>query len=208
MQMRSTRYTNRNCFLTTRVTTADTDDWKKLLRLMSYLKETKNLVLTLETEKYNLLTWYIDASYAVHNNMKSHTGAVLTMGKGAVYSRSTKQKNNTKSSTKAELVGIDDILPQVLWTNYFIRAQGWQTNQTVVYQDNKSAILLENNGKLSSSIRTKHINVRYFFVKDCINRNELKIEFCGTEDMMADFYTKPLQGRKFNEFRSYILNLE
>ena len=132
---------------------------------MSYLKEIKNLVLTLEAEKYYILTWYIDASYAVHNNMKSHTGAVLTMGKGAVYRRSTKQKINTKSSTEADLVGIDDILPQVLWTNYFMRAQGWQTNQTVVYQDNKRAILLENNGKLSSSNRTKHINVRYFLSK-------------------------------------------
>ena len=74
--------------------------------------------------------------------------------------------------------------------------------------NNQSAILLEKNGKLSSSSRTKHINVRYFFIKDCVDRKEVKIEFCGTDKMWADFYTKPLQGRKFIEFRKIILNLK
>ena len=89
-----------------------------------------------------------------------------------------------------------------------MRAQGWNSFQTIVYQDNKSAILLENNGKMSSSSRTKHINVRYYFIKDCIERKELQIEFCGTDDMCADFYTKALQGKKFKEFRKIILNLK
>ena len=195
-------------FLTTRVKGPDTDDWKKLLRLMSYLKGTKDLVLTLEADALNLLKWFIDASFAVHQDMKGHTGGGLTMGKGAIYNRSTKQKINAKSSTETEVIGVDDILPQVLWTNYFIRAQGWEISKTILYQDNKSAILLENNGKLSSSSRTKHINVRYFFVKDCIERKELEIQWCGTDDMWADIHTKPLQGKKFVEFRKIILNLQ
>ena len=64
-----------------------------------------------------------------------------------------------------------------------MRAQGWTTHETVLYQENKSAILLANNGKLSSSNWTKHINVRYYFIKDCIDRKELRIEFCGTDEM-------------------------
>ena len=119
-----------------------------------------------------------------------------------------KQKINTKSSTETEVVVVDDVLPQVLWTNYFIRAQGWEINKTIIFQDNKSAILLENNGKLSSSNRTKHINIRYFFVKDCIERKEFEIQFCGTDDMWADIHTKPLQGKKFIAFRKTILNLQ
>ncbi len=194
-------------FLTTRVKEPDTDDWKKLLRLMAYLRGTKKLILTLEADDMKMMKWYIDASYAVHKDMKGHTGGGMTMGKGSVYNRSTKQKINTKSSTETEVVGVDDILPQVLWTNYFMKAQGWNSYKTIVYQDNKSTILLENNGKLSSSNRKKHINVRYFFVKDCIERKELRIEFCGTDDMWADFYMKPLQGSKFETFRNKILNL-
>ena len=90
------------------------------------------------------------------------------MGKGSICNESAKQKLNTKSSTKAELVGVDDISPQILWTNYFVRAQGCNDCETTVFQDNESAIPLENKGKSSSGSRMKHMNVRHFFVKDCI----------------------------------------
>ena len=140
--------------------------------------------------------------------MKGHTGGGMTLGRGSIYNRSTKQKLNTKSSTEAEVVGVDDVLPQILWTNYFMREQGYDTMETLLYQDNESVILLENNGENSSSKRTKHMNVRYFFVKDAVERNELKIEFIGTDEMWVDFYTKPLQGAKFEEFQKTILNLE
>ena len=82
--------------------------------------------------------------------MRSHTGAMLSLGKGAIYSTSTKQKLNTKSSTEAEFVGIDDIMPQILWTRIFLIAQGFAVNDNIVYQDNESAIKLENNGRSSS----------------------------------------------------------
>ena len=67
---------------------------------------------------------------------------------------------------------------------------------------------LENNGKLSGSDRTKHINVRHHCAKDCIDRKELTIEFCGADDMWADFHAKPSQGEKFEEFEKIMLNIE
>ena len=79
---------------------------------------------------------------------------------------------------------------------------------TVMYEDNQSAILLENNGRASSSRRTKHLNIRYFFIADLINKGELKIEYCPTDDMVAGFFTKPLQGKKFIQFRKIIKNLK
>jgi hypothetical protein len=85
-------------------------------------------------------------------------------------------------------------MPQVLWTRYFLEAQGYEVNELIIYQDNKSMILLAENGKASSGRRTCHINVRYFFVKDCITSGEVKIDHCPTKEMMADFFTKPLQG--------------
>ena len=89
-----------------------------------------------------------------------------------------------------------------------MKTQGWQTSETIVYQNNTSAMQLENNSKLSSSSRTKHINVRYYFIKDCVDRKKLRIEFCGTDDLWVDFYTKTLQGKFFYNFRKTILNLE
>ena len=77
-----------------------------------------------------------------------------------------------------------------------------------MYQENQSDILLENNGGASSSRRTKHLNIRYFFITDRIKKVELKIECCPADDMVADFFTKPLQGKKFIQFRKIIMNLK
>ena len=77
-----------------------------------------------------------------------------------------------------------------------------------MYQDNQSAILLENNGRASSSRRTKHLNISYFFITDRIKKGELKIYYCPTDDMVADFFTNPLQGKKFIQFRIIIMNLK
>ena len=194
-------------FLTTRVLEPDLDDWKKLKRLIQYLYGTKDMILTLSADNMSIFKWYIDAAHTVHPDMKGHTGAVLIMGTGSIYNTSIKQKINTRSSTESELVGVDDVIPQVLWTRYFIQSQGYTNTDTVVYQDNKSAILLEKNGKLSSSKRTKHIQCRYFFIKDCIEREILSVEHCPTDDMVADYFTKPLQGMKFFKFRKMIMNL-
>ena len=194
-------------FLTTRVSQQDLDDWKKLKHLIGYLRGRKDLVLTLSANDAWVMKWYVDAAYGVHADMKGHTGAALTMGKGVPIGASLKQKINTKSSTEAELVGTDDVMGPIIWTNYFLEAQGYKSNDTIVYQDNKSAILLEKNGKGSSSKRTKHINIRYFFIKDRIDNKELKIEYCPTDEMLADFFSKPLQGAKFIEFRNTILGL-
>ena len=155
-----------------------------------------------------IVKWWVDASFAVHPDMKSHTGGVMTLGKGAVYATSTRQKLNTKSSTEGELVGVNDVLPQVLWTRYFLEAQGYGATDSVVYQDNQSAILLEKNGRASSSKRTRHINIRYFFVTDRVAAKEVAVEYCPTGEMLADFYTKPLQGSLFKKFRDQIMNLD
>ena len=192
-------------FLCTRVREPDNDDYKKLTKVMQYIRNTKNMTLTIEPN--DEAKWWVDSSYAVHPDMKSHTGIYMTLGKGATYTASCKQKLNTKSSTEAELVAVDDAMGQVLWTRHFLAAQGHHVPTTTIYQDNKSTILLAENGKSSSSKRTRHINVRYFFVADRIKKGEVKVAFCPTTNMLADFFTKPLQGSVFKRMRSIILNM-
>ena len=194
-------------FLCTRTTKSDEDDWKKLKRLMQYLNATISLTLTLSADQLAIIKWWVDASYAVHNNMRSHTGATMSIGRGMIYSKSAKQKLNSKSSTEAELIGASDMLGQTLWTLYFLRAQGYDTIKTTLYQDNTSAIALEENGKMSSSQRTRHINIRYFFIKDKVEKDEITIVYCPTEDMVADYFTKPLQGAQFRRFRDMIMGV-
>jgi hypothetical protein len=166
------------------------------------------MTLTLEAQDLQVIKWWVDASYAVHPDMKSHTGGAMTLGKGTVYGTSTRQKLNTRSSTEGELVGLHDVMPQILWTRYFLQAQGYGTKDTVIYQDNQSAMLMEKNGRASSSKRTHHINIRYFFVADRVANKEVSIEYCPTGDMIADYFTKPLQGALFKKFRNQIMNIE
>jgi hypothetical protein len=194
-------------FLTTRVTQPDIDDWKKLTRCIRYLRDSKELYLTLEADDGVDIKWWIDASFAVHPDMKSHTGATVSFGKGSVYSMSRKQRINTKSSTEAEIIGVDDGMPLVIWTRNFMTAQGYDIRDNVIYQDNQSAMLLEKNGRASSGRRTRHIDIRYFFVTDRVKSGDIRIEYCPTADMVADFFTKPLQGSLFRKLRAIILNI-
>jgi hypothetical protein len=95
----------------------------------------------------------------MHPDMKSHTGVTISLSKGSPFSSSITQKLNTKSSTEAELVGVDNDIPLVLWTRQFLIEQGYKVTDKVVYQDNQSAILLERNGRASSGRRTRHVNI-------------------------------------------------
>ena len=194
-------------YLSTRVREPDTDDWKKLVHLMKYLKATRDLPLILRSDGSGILKWWVDGSFGVHPNMRGHTGGGVSMGTGFPVTISTKQKLNTRSSTESELVAVDDCMPAICWTRYFLEAQGYSVTENIVYQDNKSAILLEKNGKASSSKRTKHINIRFFFVTDRVAQKELNVEWCPTEEMIGDFFTKPLQGALFKKFRDLIMGV-
>jgi hypothetical protein len=125
------------------------------------LQDLHDLVyLTLEAGADSIgIKWWINASFAVHLDMQSHMGGTLSLRKGLVYSMSQKQRINTKSSTEAELVGVDDGMPLVVWTQNFITAQGYNIRDNVVYQDNQSTMLLAKNGRASSGRRTRHIDI-------------------------------------------------
>ena len=174
----------------------------KLLKVMDYLKGTSDQVTCLSADDSYTVKWYVDASFAVHNDFRSHTGAVLTLGSGAITSTSTKQKVNTRSSTEAELVGLDDVISKIPWTRRFLEHQGYTFKASLVYRDNTSAMKLEENGRSSTSKRTRHMDIKYFFITDLIRRGEIVVEYCPTDKMLADYMTKPLVGTKFMLFRN------
>jgi Reverse transcriptase (RNA-dependent DNA polymerase) len=193
-------------FLCTRVQAPDVDDWKKLGRCLTYLRDNANEPYILSMDDGCLrIRWWVDASYGVHPDLKGHTGATMSMGRGCMFSLSRKQKLNTRSSTEAELVGVDDAMSLILWTRLFLQNQGYTIEDNLLYQDNQSAMLLEKNGKMSSGKRTRHLDIRFFFVTDNVEKRHLRIEYCPTDDMIGDFFSKPLQGSKFIRFRGEIM---
>jgi hypothetical protein len=171
-------------FLSKRVLTPTGQDKKKLERVLKYIRGTKDKGIVLEAGKCLSILAYIDSSYGVHMDMRSHTGCVIGLGLGPIYAKSSGQKINTKSSTEAELVGLSDSTGQVVWTRNFLLEQGYDVGPATIYQDNMSTIALVKNGR-SNSARTRHIAIRYFFISDRVNSGEIKIEYMQTGDMLA-----------------------
>ena len=194
-------------FLSSRVTKSTERDWVKLIRVVKYLNGTKDVVMTLKPDE-GLISIYafVDASFAVHHDFKSHTGAVITFGQGCIYFKSTKQRLNTRSSTEAELVGVSDALTTIIWLRDFLLDQGYDVGPAVLYQDNMSTIAMLSNGS-GSNERTRHINIKFFFAHDRIEKGEVVVKYMPTDDMLADMLTKPIQGEKFKLMRNRILGI-
>jgi hypothetical protein len=194
-------------FLTSRVLAPTEQDWSKLDRCMKYLNSTRDLGLVLSASQHLHVVSHVDASFGVHPTMKSHTGSMITLGGGAIFAKSSKQKLNTKSSTESELVGLSDSASQVIWTREFLIAQGYDMEPATIYQDNQSTIALIAKGR-STAEATRHINIRFYFVKDRIDSGELEVSYMPTQNMIADILTKPLQGELFRRLRKLLLEGE
>mmetsp|Transcript_13911 Transcript_13911/g.26194 ORF Transcript_13911/g.26194 Transcript_13911/m.26194 type:complete len:735 (+) Transcript_13911:3-2207(+) len=199
---------NAVAFLTTRVSKPDEDDWKKLKRVLQYLKGTINDKLVLGGKDIGKMKSFVDASFAVHHDMKSHTGGGISWGIGILLSMCQKQKLNSKSSTEAEVIGVSDFISNMIWARMFLEKQGYTIDENILYQDNQSAMKIEVNGSRSCSRRSRHIDMRYFFIKDRLNSEGIDVVYCPTEFMVADFFTKPLQGKLFHYLKAIVMGHE
>lgn len=187
-------------FLCTRVSKSDEDDWNKLKRVLGWIK------VTIDDKRYicakslaQIFTW-IDASYAVHPDMRSQKGGAHSMGREILHGSARKQRLNVKSSTKAEVIGMSEYVTYAIWQRNFLETQGYKIKRSVVYQDNMNAIRMEKNGSNSCTGNSRHIHIRYFFVVDRVEKSEIEIEYCTTMEMLADYFTKPLQGKMFHKY--------
>ena len=185
-------------YLATRVTKCDSDDIDKLIRLIRYIRGTRDMGMILRPGASGIrVHLFVDASYGVHVDGRSHTGSCVVLGDlGAVHCRSSKQQIVTKSSTEAELVGLSDSANQGLFLRNFLTLQGYSMPAVTVYQDNLSCMALLARGR-SGGERTRHIAIRYFWMKDRVDRGEATIVHKGTSELYANVLTKPLQGSQF-----------
>lgn len=194
-------------FLSSRVHSPTDEDWAKLERVLKYLNANPKcqIVLSIGDDNTLLVVIYADASYGVHLDGKSHTGIVIFVGGALVFVSSSKQKLVTKSSSEAELVAASDATPEGIHTRELLLGQGYQVGPSTLYQDNKSTIALIEKGR-STSARTRHINIRYFFIKDRVASGEMVVQYKPTLEMVADVLTKPLQGELFRKLRAQLHN--
>ena len=190
-------------FCATRVLHPTEEDEEKLDRILGYLLGTKTQTLILRIGDSCEVRAYVDSSFGLYPDGKSITGAVIMLGNAPIFFKSSKQKIVTRSSTESELVGISDTLSQILWAREFLIAQGLRLGPAILFQDNMSTIFLANKGR-STSERTRHIKIRYFFITHYVDNKEIKIEYMPTTRMIADIFTKSLHGTLFKKLSAAI----
>ena len=125
-----------------------------------------------------------------------------------MYAFPTKSKISTVSPTETEVISVDEKLPKHLWFKKFVVQQLDDPGQVhVLYQDKNRTFVLQNNGRLLCRNGSKHIHIRYFFISDQIKQKEIRVEYCPTGVIIADSFTKSLQGSLFWKFRNKILGI-
>ena len=196
-------------FLCTRVTKSNLDDVKKLERLLSYLSGNKERGIVLRPGLKGMqVRQYIDAAYGVHTDCKSSSGGVTVLGDaGPISATSCKQSIVTKSSSEAELVASSDLMNGPFYVRRLLIAQGYEPGPIVLYQDNLSCMALIAKGRAGSE-RTRHISIRYFWIKQHVDGGDVIVEKLATEEMPANILTKPLQGSQFRYERKLLTNWE
>jgi hypothetical protein len=122
----------------------------------------------------------------------------MSLGTGSVCSKSVKQRLNTRSSTEAELVATSEQAGRPIHTRNYLLSQGYELGPARLHQDNQSTIILISSG-IPGSDRTRHINIRQFWVKDKIDQGEIELVFCPTHQMLADGLSKPLVGQPLKD---------
>ena len=101
----------------------------------------------------------------------------------------------------------DDMISKIIRVKKFLAEQGFKVKLNIIYQDNTSTMKLQNNGKLSSGKRTRHFDIKLFYIADLISRDEVEVRYCPTDEMIGNYMSKPLVGAKFKQFRDLIMNL-
>ena len=195
-------------FLATRAAKADSDDMGKLRRVIRYLRGSAGRGIRLCPGALGVsVRAYVDAAYGVHMDGKSHTGVSIVIGEaGPIFVRSTKQPIVAKSSTEAELIATSDSANQIFHMRNFFIEQGYGDKPATIFQDNMSCMALLAKGK-STSMRTRHIQIRYFWVKERVDNGEAVIMHMRSESMgPANALTKPLVGSQFVEERRQLTN--
>ena len=188
-------------YMSTQVTKPNENDLRKLDRSIRYVRDHVGAGITLiakGTGKIVEVTAHIDASFGCHENGKSHTGVCISLGDGPVFVRSVKQKIVTKSSTEAELVALSDEAGLLFHIEDFLKSQGY-VSKIVIGQDNQSTIAMVS-GRTKESMRTRHIKVRYYWLRERVKLGDIKVEYVPTADMLADILTKPMQGAMYKKF--------
>lgn len=177
-------------------------DWNELKRVVRYIKGTRNLKLNLNSTAENKLYAYSDANWAEDRvDRKSNTGYIVYANGGVLSWCCRKQNIVTLSSCEAEYVALCETAKEIVWIKNLMKDFGQEMDDPIViYTDSQSAMSMIEREKFSN--RTKHVDIKYHYVKDLVQQGLIKLKYCSTEVNVADMLTKPLGRLKLTQLRN------
>lgn len=180
--------------------------WKAAVRVLRYLKGTSDLSLVYAKDGNGVLSGFSDAAWANDDGRKSTSGFVTKIGNSMVTWKTSKQKVVALSSTEAELISLTETAKEIIWIKRLLdhvelygRDMVDKSKPVVIHEDNTSTIELSKHHGFHS--RTKHIDIRYHFIRDKVLDGSLGVKYCPTGDMVADMFTKALAAPAFTKLR-------
>ena len=178
------------------------EHWSAAKRILRYLSGTRHEGITYhptEDDSQPMVTGFADASFVSHKDMTSITGYIFMAADGAITWASKKQKSVTLSTTEAEYMCLADATREAAWLQNLYRELGREISPTKIYGDNQSALAIAKNPQYHKC--TKHFDIKHHYIREKINDNSIVVEYCPTEDMTADIFTKPLPKAKFQKHK-------
>lgn len=177
--------------------------WQALKRVLRYLQATPTYGLQFSASNDGRLVGYSDADWAGDiESRRSTSGYVFMLNGGCISWRSKKQRTVALSSTEAEYMALSEAIQEAVWLKAFLCELGEVASDQAltVYEDNQGAIALAKNPEFHK--RTKHIDIRYHFVREKVEDGQVCLQYCPTQDMLADIMTKPIPTVQFDVLRT------
>jgi hypothetical protein len=181
-------------FLATKSANPKEKDYQKLLKILGYAMTTRKRRLLFESGNNLTLHIYADAAHMLHKDSKGHGGIIGTLGSAPIFVKSFKLKLVTRSSTESELVCLDEAVTFAIWLISLMKDLIPSfTPPVTILQDNLSTIAIVQNG--GNFNRSKHLINKYHFIKQHIDRKDIILKYCSSQEMIADMVSKPLEVR-------------
>ena len=181
------------------------DHWMGVKRLLRYIKGTLDYGLKFQSvDGEDDLYGYSDANWAGDiDDRRSVSGYVFKVAGSTVSWCSKKQGTVAKSTTEAEYVSLSNATQELIWMRRLLSDIGYKIETpTTMYKDNQGAIEIAKNPRFHN--RTKHIDIKFHFIRERIASNELKVVYCNSNDMLADVMTKALPKDQFLKLRKLL----
>ena len=147
---------------------------------------------------------YVDASYNLTSEGTSHYGFLMTVGHSLVGLKGGRIKTVVRSSTEAEIVGVNEVTSEILWARDVLVELGFPQHEVTIAEDNNSCITMMQTEPRNFQTNSRHVRVKWAFFRQEHEKGILRLVYCPTEKMRADLLTKPLRGKVFRDHDSAI----